>query len=212
MPDITRDESMDELLGQIEGSGGAESEECLPVGKRIHEVRERGNVTLRALAERTGFSEALLSQVENHMASPPLGMVVRIACALGTTVSDLLGEGEGRDFSIVRKGEHGGASRVGNPEGGRTSYSYQSLGTGKANRRMEPFLVRLSPPDPHAPRSVHDGEEFLYVLEGDVEIVLDRFSDVLHPGDSAYYSSSIPHHVHSAGEGEAVILAVLTQG
>ncbi|MBI5905363.1 MAG: cupin domain-containing protein [Deltaproteobacteria bacterium] len=78
---------------------------------------------------------------------------------------------------------------------------------------MEPFLVRLQPlSEPPTARSSHDGEEFLYVLSGKVQVFLGTLSDVLEEGDSIYYNSTIPHHVHSADEREAVILAVIHAG
>jgi quercetin dioxygenase-like cupin family protein len=78
---------------------------------------------------------------------------------------------------------------------------------------MEPFLVRLQPlSEPPAARSTHDGEEFLYVLSGRVTVCLGNLSDVLEEGDSVYYNSTIPHHVHSADEREALILAVIHAG
>ncbi|MFA5807782.1 MAG: cupin domain-containing protein, partial [bacterium] len=60
--------------------------------------------------------------------------------------------------------------------------------------------------------SAHDGEEFLYVLSGKVTVCLGNLSDVLEEGDSVYYNSTIPHHVHSADEREALILAVIHAG
>ena len=78
---------------------------------------------------------------------------------------------------------------------------------------MEPFLVRLQPlSEPATARSAHDGEEFLYVLSGKVRVCLGNLSDVLEEGDSIYYNSTTPHHVHSADEREALILAVIHAG
>jgi mannose-6-phosphate isomerase-like protein (cupin superfamily) len=59
---------------------------------------------------------------------------------------------------------------------------------------------------------VHEGEEFLYVLSGCVEIFLGDYSDRLSEGDCIYYNSTTPHHVHSVGDSEATILAVIHQG
>ena len=70
----------------------------------------------------------------------------------------------------------------------------------------EPLLDR------NVVRNSHEGEEFLFVLSGKVEVFLDKYSDVLSEGDCIYYNSTIPHHVHSTEEREALILAVLYQG
>jgi transcriptional regulator with XRE-family HTH domain len=170
-------------------------------------------MTVQQFAERTGFSAALLAQIENRMVSPSLGTLVKIANTFGTTVSSFIGGKEEREFSIVRKEDRTTVSRVGLKDGGKSTYIYESLGAGKAGRKMEPFLVRLQPlSEPLAARSSHDGEEFLYVLSGKVTVCLGNLSDVLEEGDSVYYNSTIPHHVHSADEREAIILAVIHAG
>lgn len=217
MPDITRDESLDDLLSRMaeetEDQGRTAGPDEVQVGDRIRQFRESRGLTLQQLADRTGFSTALLSQIENRMTSPPLGTLVKIANALDTTVSAFIGGQEERAFSIVRKADRRIVSRVGLKEGGKTAYTYEALGAGKAGRKMEPFLVRLQPlADRHVSRNSHEGEEFLYVLSGKVEVFLDDYSDVLSEGDCIYYNSTIPHHVHSVEEAEAVILAVIYQG
>jgi transcriptional regulator with XRE-family HTH domain len=217
LPDITRDESMDDLLSRIAEESGdwgpAAGDPEVQVGDRIRKFREARGVTLRELADRTGFSAALLSQIENRMTSPPLGTLIKIANALDASVSAFVGGTEEREFSIVRRADRTTVSRVGLEEGGRSPYTYEALGAGKAERRMEPFLVRLKPLiDRNVARSCHEGEEFLYVLSGKVEIFLDKLSDVLSEGDCIYYNSTIPHHVHSTEEKEALILAVIYPG
>ena len=216
MPDITRDESLDDLLSKIAEESGdwgpAAGDPEVQVGDHIRKFREERGVSLQQLAEKTGFSAALLSQIENRMTSPPLGTLVKIANALDTYVSSFIGKEE-TEFSIVRKQDRTTVSRVWLKEGGQSSYTYEALGAGKAGRKMEPFLVRLKPLiDRHVMRNSHEGEEFIYVLSGRVEIFLDKYSDLLAEGDCVYYNSTIPHHVHSAEQKEALILAVLYQG
>jgi transcriptional regulator with XRE-family HTH domain len=215
--DITTDESIDDILARVAVEKGetasAPDAEAIPVGEHIQAQRQARGVSLQQLAEKTGFSAALLSQVENRMTSPPLGMLVKIANAFDVSVSGLIGGRSESAFSIVRKSDRQTVSRVELKGGGKTEYSYEALGTGKAGHRMEPFLIRLSPlADSRIPRSVHEGEEFLYVLSGRVRLFLGDYADVLEEGDCAYYNSTTPHHVHSADDGEATILAVLHQG
>jgi transcriptional regulator with XRE-family HTH domain len=216
VPEYTRDETLDDVLSKMEkesGEGVAGTEGEVPVGENIRKFREAAGLSLQQFAERTGFSTALLAQVENRMVSPSLGTLVKIANAFDTTVSSFLGGAEGREFSIVRNSERAVVSRVGLKEGGKSSYTYESLGAGKAGRKMEPFLVRLQPlSEPATARSLHEGEEFLFVLSGRVEVCLGNLSDILEEGDSIYYNSTIPHHVHSADSREATILAVIHAG
>lgn len=209
MPEITRDETMEDLLGPIEEKVGAD----VVVGDVIRALREKRGLSVQDMALKTGFSAALLSQVENRMTSPSLGTLVRIAHAFEVPVSSLLGATVEKEFSIVRKEERSVVSRVGLKGSASSAYSYESLGAGKAGRKMEPFIVRLRPKaESGIVKSSHDGEEFLFVLSGEVEIVLGELSDTLREGDSVYYSSTIPHHVHSANAEEAIILAVVHPG
>lgn len=217
MPEYTRDETLDDVLSRMaEESGDADAagkDAGVPVGENVRKFRETMGLSVQQFAERTGFSAALLSQIENRMVSPSLGTLVKIANAFDTTVSAFIGGKEEREFSIVRKEDRATVSRVGLKEGGKSPYTYESLGAGKAGRKMEPFLVRLQPlSEPPRSRSAHDGEEFLYVLSGRVEVCLGTLSDILEEGDSIYYNSTIPHHVHSADAREALILAVIHAG
>jgi transcriptional regulator with XRE-family HTH domain len=208
---------MDDVLSEVARETGEperpSGEAEVPVGEHVRAFREKMGLTVQQFAERTGFSSALLTQIENRMVSPSLGTLVKIANTFGTTVSSFIGGKEEREFSIVRKEDRTTVSRVGLKEGGRSAYTYESLGAGKAGRKMEPFLVRLQPlTEPPAARNSHDGEEFLYVLSGRVTVCLGSLSDTLEEGDSIYYNSTIPHHVHSADDREAVILAVIHAG
>src|SRR3989304_4771375 len=147
---------MDDLLSRVaresgiaDGGGGAPE---IPVGEHIRAFREKQGLTVQQFAEKTGFSAALLTQVENRMVSPSLGTLVKIANPFGTTVSSFIGGKEEREFSIVRKEDRTTVSRVGLKDGGKSSYTYESLGAGKAGRKMEPFLVRLQPLSDPPPR------------------------------------------------------------
>jgi transcriptional regulator with XRE-family HTH domain len=217
LPDFTPDETMDDVLSEVVKESGepetSRDDSEVPVGEHVRAFREIRGMSLQQFAERTGFSTAILTQIENRMVSPSLGMLVKIANTFGTTVSSFIGGKEEREFSIVRKEDRTTISRVGLKDGGKSSYTYEALGAGKSGRKMEPFLVRLQPlSESPSARSTHDGEEFLYVLSGRVSVSLGDLSDVLEEGDSIYYNSSIPHHVHSANEREAVILAVIHAG
>ena len=184
--------------------------DLIPVGERIKRVREEGGLSLQELADRTGYSSALLNQVENHLVSPPLGALHKIAHALGVRIGDLWGEPDGEPFTIVRKGDRRQVSRFASKEGVAYGYTYESLGFGKKGRHMEPFLITLEPPTVKELKpSVHEGEEFLFVLSGKMEVLLAGHQDVLEPGDSILYDASVPHRVSSSGGEPAQVLAVI---
>ena len=216
MQEFTRDENLDDILSKIEKESGeqAADEGVVQVGHNIKAFREKMGLTLQQFADKLGISSALLTRLENRMVSPSLGMLVQIANVFGTTVSSFIGGQSEREYCVVRKEDHANASRVGLKDEESTSYKYQSLGSGKAGRKMEPFLLKIQPmSEPSTARSVHAGEEFLYVLAGEVEVFLGDNRELLRAGDSIYYSSTTPHHVHSAKEGEeASILAVMHSG
>ncbi|MBI5966652.1 MAG: cupin domain-containing protein [Deltaproteobacteria bacterium] len=182
----------------------------LKVGEKVREIREQRDLSLQEMAERTGYSSAILSQIENHMISPPLGALIKIAKALGVKVGTFFGEDPREPFTIVRQQERKPVSRFASKEGVSYGYSYESLGSDKKDRHMEPFLVTLEPATLKSERlSTHDGEEFIFILEGEMEVILGKHKDILHPGDCIYYESTIPHRVQCHRDIPTKILAVI---
>jgi len=182
----------------------------MKVGERIKELRETKGLSLREMADLTGFSTALLSQMENHLISPSLGTLIKISRALEVHLGYFFGEGPGEPYAIVRKDERKKVSRFASKNGVKYGYSYESLGFEKKDRHMEPFLVTLEPATIKSTKtSTHEGEEFIYVLEGEMEVTLCNHTDILYPGDSIYYDSTIPHRVQCRKDKETKILAVL---
>jgi transcriptional regulator with XRE-family HTH domain len=189
---------------------GEQKGQELKVGEKIRELREERGLTLQEMADRTGYSSALLSQIENHMISPPLGALIKIAKALEIRVGTFFGEAPGEPFTIVRKQERKHISRFASKEGVSYGYSYESLGFDKKDRHMEPFLVTLEPATVKSEKlSTHEGEEFIFILEGEMEAILGTHKDVLYPGDCIYYDSTIPHKVQCHGDIPTRILAVI---
>ena len=184
--------------------------EEIRVGERIKAIREQKGLSLKEMADLTGFSTALLSQMENHLVSPSLGTIVKLGKAFGVKVGDFFGETHEEPFAIVRKDERKQVSRFASKDGVKYGYAYESLGFEKKDRRMEPFVVTLEPATVKTSKtSVHEGEEFIFVLEGEMEVILGNHTDILYPGDSIYYDSTIPHRVQCHQDKIARILAVL---
>ena len=182
----------------------------IPVGEKIKVLREQKGFSLKDVADQTGFSTALISQMENHLISPSLGTLIKLAKALDVKVGDFFGETHEEPFAIVRKDERKTVSRFASKEGVKYGYGYESLGFEKKNRHMEPFIVTLEPATIKTSKtSTHEGEEFIYVLEGEMEVTFGNHRDVLYPGDSIYYDSTIPHRVQCHQEKVTRILAVL---
>jgi transcriptional regulator with XRE-family HTH domain len=182
----------------------------IKVGEKIKVLRESKGLSLKEVADLSGFSTALLSQVENHLISPSLGTLIKLAKAFGIKVGDFWAETQGEPFTIVRKDERKTVSRFASTDGVQYGYSYESLGFEKKDRCMEPFIVTLEPATIQtSTTSAHEGEEFIFVLEGEMEVTLGNHTDVLGPGDSIYYNSDIPHRVQCHQGIITRILAVL---
>lgn len=201
-PDIQNDVKND---GRSAKSGGVKS-----VGERIKSLRTEKGVSLEALAESTGFSAEKLAAFESGQAQPPLGTVMKLSSALDAVFAKLLsGEGE-KPYAIVRKETLVPFERLisgGGAGGKKKPYTYFSLGAEVKDRHMEPLIVYLEESSEEE-LSVHDGEEFIHVLEGRVKLIIKNELFELRPGDSVYYQSSLPHLV-TAADGRAMILAVL---
>ena len=180
------------------------------VGERIRAFREKQNLSLADLAGRTGLDEAFLQAVETDDLYPSLGPLLKIARALGLRLGTFLDDHVSRDPLIVRLGERSQELSMHQAGDQPASHTYYSLGKGKTDRHMEPFFIEMTPePEEAKSLSSHEGEEFIVVVSGEVEIVMAREAHVLSPGDSIYFNSIVPHHVGCAGTEPAQIYAVL---
>jgi transcriptional regulator with XRE-family HTH domain len=184
--------------------------ETVKVGEQIKAQRQQRDISLQDLASKSGYSTALLSQIENHLISPSLGVLVNLAKAMEISLGAFFGREETEPFTLIRKDEEHIVSRFASKEGVRYGYIYESLGAGKKDRKMEPFIVTLEPATLKNDKAYgHQGEEFIYVLEGRVDVTLGEHTDTLEEGDSIYYDSTIPHNVQCHGGETARILAVV---
>lgn len=179
------------------------------VGERVKRVRKDRDLTLQDISQRTDLDVTFLEQIENGSVAPPLGTVIKLAKALDLKMGYFISGDENRPFTIVRKNDGKVVSRYSSKKGKYYGYGYESLAPHKKDRHMEPFLVSLEPSESDEERSAHDGQEFIYVLEGAMEVRLGEQVYVLDPGDSIYYDSTVPHLVKNHGKDVTRILAVL---
>ncbi len=180
------------------------------VGQRIRKIREEKGLSLEELSKLTGFDVQFLSKLEKNEAQPQLGTVIKLSKALDSAFGRLVSGVGDKLYSITRKNERRTISRSTSQKSQKQVYVYKSLAPDVKGRHMEALLVQLEE-DPEDEVSVHEGEEFIFVLDGVVEMGIgeDRFD--LEPGDSVYYLSTTPHHI-AAKSGKATILAVLYEG
>jgi len=197
----------EDLTGNISESPRAGVDE---IGKRIRILREEKGISLDELSNLTGFDVELLSNIENNIVQPQLGTVIRLSKALDSAFGRLISGIGNRIYSITRKDEQKVVSRSTAKKGQKQVYTYKSLAPEVKGRHMEALIVQLEE-NPDKEVSVHDGEEFIYVLDGVVVLNIGEETFDLEPGDSAYYLSTTPHLVASK-KGKATILAVLYEG
>lgn len=197
----------EDLTGDISESTPTGEEE---IGKRIKTLREEKGLSLDELSNLTGFEVELLSNIETSKVQPQLGTVMKLSKALDSAFSRLVSGVGDKMYAITRKNEQKVVSRSTSQKGKKQVYTYKSLAPEVKGRHMEAFIVQLEE-NPDQEISIHDGEEFIYVLDGIVVLYLGEDKFDLEPGDSAYYLSTTPHLVTSQS-GKATILAVLYQG
>jgi len=188
---------------------GTEAGELL--GDRVRNAREMRGLTIQDVGSRTGINVDTLKRVESNEVIPPLGELVKLGKALETKMGYFISPGVDRPITVVRADQRRPVARHGERKRERSGYSYESLAPEKANRLIEPFIVTLSPTDVEEP-STHDGQEFLFVLEGQMMARVGDRTEFLGPGDAVYYDSSQPHLVRCVGSGATKILAVLYPG
>jgi transcriptional regulator with XRE-family HTH domain len=192
------------------GAGAARVEKRR-LGERIREAREMRGLTVEDLSSRSGVSVDELERVESNRTIPPLGHLVRLGKALEMKMGYFLSAGVDSPMCVVRSDSRRALARHGKQRSEQYGYTYESLACEKANRLMEPVLVTLVPTD-FGEFSSHDGQEFLFVLEGEIRAQVGKQVEVLRPGDAVYYDSTQPHLVKCYGEKPAKILAVIHAG
>ncbi len=185
----------------------AEDEKALSHGDMLRATREKRGFSLDELAARTGISRDALAQLEAGEFMLPLGKLIKLSKALSLRMADVISTGK-EPFTIVKSDQHQSFTRFGKARESGYGYEYESLAAGKKDRAMEPFIVTLHPSGADEPSS-HDGQEFIYVLDGEMEVVIEKTRDVLKPGDSVYYDSTSMHLVKAHGGKPAKVLAVL---
>jgi transcriptional regulator with XRE-family HTH domain len=197
----------EDLTGEIAASPKQDIE---ALGSRIQSIRQQKSISLEALSRLTGFDVDFLSKIETNQVQPQLGTLIRLSKALDSAFGRLISGRGDQHFAITRKDERKVISRSTSKQGQKNIYTYKSLAPEVRGRHMEALVVTLEE-NPDEDMSVHDGEEFIYVLDGVVSFSIGDEVFDLEPGDSVYYLSTTPHLIASKS-GQATILAVLYEG
>jgi XRE family transcriptional regulator, regulator of sulfur utilization len=192
-------------------NGSSDALDPATIGARVRALRESSSLSLRDLAQRSGVSAPMLSQVERGETSPTLTVAARIAAGLELRLSQLLRLDEDGAVTIVRAG---GRQRGGNP---RRGHRFEVLTSGAPGQRAELSRHTLAPggatgaqddPPIHEPGS----RETALVEQGAVELVCDGQRYRLEEGDCVTFDADLPHHFENQTEQATVFLAVLSAG
>ena len=183
------------------------------VGSKIKGIRESKNLSIAEIAERSGLSEDQIVSIENDQNLPSLGPLIKIARALGVRLGTFMDDNDALGPVVTRAADREQDRSISFSNGmadARKHMEYHPLAKQKAGRHMEPFVIDINPEEtPEYQLSAHEGEEFIFVMSGEVEIVYGKDTYTLKEGDSIFYDSIVKHHVHGAPGKSAKILAVV---
>jgi transcriptional regulator with XRE-family HTH domain len=185
------------------------SEQIKQIAERIRGIREIVGLTAETASEKIGVELLTYLSYESGETDIPMSFLYEAANVFGIDLLELI-KGESpklHSFNVVRKDKGINVDR-------HKDYKYQSLAFNYANKKMEPFMVWLSPEKENVPASFssHAGQEFNYILEGTVKIIIDGHDVILNEGDSIYFDSALYHGMKTVDGKPARFLAIITGG
>ena len=176
----------------------------------IQQLREESSLSVEELASRTGISAEKLVEIETNKTAPSLGVLMKISRALGSRLGTLL-DGQENAGAVITRGKEGSksVSPHSTDKSPHEHLTFYSLAQGKKDRHMEPLLIEVRPNgEKMEMKSEHEGEEFIHVLEGTVELHYGSDIHRLKAGDSIYYDSLVPHSLQNASDKASKVIAI----
>ncbi len=182
------------------------------IGAKITTLRESLQLSQEDLAERCDCDLEVIQGLEDGQLAPSLAPLIKVTRALGVRLGTLLDDDTQVGPIITRKDHAEEVARLKSlatsSDGGILDFF--ALAEGKSSRHMEPFMITVNPaPSDSHSLSSHEGEEFIFVMDGEIEIEYGKDLLVLGAGDSIYYDSIVPHQLRAHSETAARILAVV---
>ena len=179
------------------------------IARKIKDLRLKQHLKIQDIADRTGLSKGLISKIENNRVSPPLATLSKISRALGIQMSYFFQEQPSTSpILITRRGSRQPFTR----EIGNTRKLYEPLALELPNKKAEPYVItqiRIKTTKGEE-YDRHQGEEFVYVLEGKVEQVYGSQTYVLQEGDSAYFKADVPHITRAVDKRAKCLVVLIT--
>lgn len=161
------------------------------IGKKIRKIRTQQKRTLQQISDTCGFTKGLLSKIENSKINPSVATLSKIAGALGVKVSALLEEDDGLSviYTPIDKVKEKNFIKT------EKGYSFFPFASEHIDKKMQPFLFTAKKGEIIKHELSHEGEEFIYVLEGEMKFKVGDIEYWLKPGDSLYFDSTEEHGV-----------------
>lgn len=180
------------------------------IGKLIKQLRQENSQSLEDLAQRAGVTQSKLEAIEEGRVTPSLGVLMKISRALGSRLGTLL-DGQENFGAVVTRARKGVEVDVAMSADEHNAHlKFFALAQGKTDRHMEPLTIEVKDSDKAVQlKSEHEGEEFLYVLEGSVKLYYGEETHLLEKGDSIYYDSVVPHYLTNAATQKSRVMAVI---
>jgi transcriptional regulator with XRE-family HTH domain len=185
-------------LNNTKGNEEMVMDKLKSVSKRISHARQEKGLSVQALAEQAGCSEEYLEWIEEGQVDPPVALLLRLAKAMQLDSGAFLHQ---TDLSSKRLEE--AAKRTKN-------YSYQTLTPPEADKHLMAFSVNIPPKTDHEDVGYrHEGEEFIYVLSGEVILTVEQDKKRLAERESLRFNANLDHHLSNPGDKEAELLVIL---
>lgn len=185
---------------------GYMSEQIKQIAARIKELREISGLSVETLAKELNIPVETYIEYESGNVDIPVGFLHKVSNRFKVDMTALLTgeEPKLRNYCLVRKGKGVSVDR-------RKAYKYQNLAYNFLNKRAEPFLVTVEPKPNGTPVEFnsHPGQEFNYVLEGRLKVVINGYELILEEGDSLYFDSGLEHGMQALDGKAAKFLAII---
>ncbi len=182
------------------------------LGRKITTLRTAHHLSAQDLADRCGCDVSVIEGLEGGGLPPSLAPLIKITRALGVRLGTLMDDDEGFGPAYIDKEQMEEVARLKTLQTASDAgdLSYFSLAAGRPSRHMDPFVIAVTPSGETDHELVgHEGEEWLFGMEGCIEIEYGKDLYVLHPGESIYYDSIVPHQVRAHDGQSAKFLAVV---
>jgi transcriptional regulator with XRE-family HTH domain len=178
--------------------------ESTDIGKKIRELREAKNLKMKDLSAMVECTPSLISQLERGKTDPSISMLKKIARALNVNIVDFFMNSTHDEDVVTRTSDRIDIQLK------KWDARIQSLVKKTTNKKMQPFFtVVKSGGGSHGIYS-HDGEEFGFVLKGELELMVNDKIHTVRENESFYFSSTIPHNWGNRGKEDAVVIWVIT--